>query len=85
MKVVLIALLMIVSIAADEETVDDQAIDQAMGAFFDLQVDLSIELTNTEEHPLRDIELFLRSELPKKPYLQARELGQVTRIQAQVV
>lgn len=32
MKVVLIALLMIVSIAADEETVDDQA----MGAFFDL-------------------------------------------------
>lgn len=36
MKVVLIALLMIVSIVADEETVDDQAIDQAMGAFFDL-------------------------------------------------
>ncbi len=34
MKVVLIALLMIVSIAADEETVDDQATDQAMGAFF---------------------------------------------------
>lgn len=56
------------------------------GEFFDLEeADLTKPLANTPEHPLADLETYIRQELSTKPYLKDREIGKVTRIEVQVV